>query len=116
MARRLSQRKGFTRSDEEDVQQELWLILLREAKRFDPERASLHTFIDRVVRAAGGMIARRRRRQKRAAGGHVVSLDQRDLSEDGEAGTSLSHQISEADLARTARLGQTLCPIRRQLD
>lgn len=100
MARRLSQQKGFTRFDEEDLQQDLWLVLLREAKRFDPERASLHTFIDRVVRAAGGMIARRRHRQKRAAGGRIVSLEQQELSEDGETGSSLSHRISEADLAR----------------
>jgi hypothetical protein len=96
------------------LQQDLWLILLREAKRFDPERASLRTFIDRVVRSAAGMIARRRYRHKRVARGHVVSLEQRELSEDGEAEPSLSHRISEADLAR--RVGVVRDPVATKQD
>ena len=59
-ARQLSRRSEFRRCDEDDLRQELWLLLLREAHRFDPRRASLNTFVDRVLQTAAGMIVRGR--------------------------------------------------------
>jgi len=49
-ARRLVGQAGFVRSDQEDVEQELRLDLLRRLSSFDPSKATLHTFADRVVR------------------------------------------------------------------
>jgi RNA polymerase sigma-70 factor, ECF subfamily len=99
-ARQLSRQSGFCRSDEGDLEQELWLTLLKEAKRFDPQRASLNTFTDRIVRTAAGMIVRGRHRQKRAAGNRAVSLDQPKTSVSGGAKLPLLHRISDADLSR----------------
>jgi RNA polymerase sigma-70 factor (ECF subfamily) len=49
-AKRLVGRAGFVRSDQEDLEQELRLDLLRRLSSFDPSKATLHTFADRVVR------------------------------------------------------------------
>ena len=49
-ARRLSGQAGFVRSDQEDIEQELRLDLLRRLPKFDPRKAALSTFADRVVR------------------------------------------------------------------
>lgn len=74
-ARQLSRSCGFTRSDQDDLEQDLWTVLLSQAEAFDPDRASIDTFIDRVVNSAVLMILRDRRRQKRANGFHTHSLD-----------------------------------------
>lgn len=49
-ARRLVRRAAFVRSDQEDIEQELRLDLLRRLSSFDPSKATLNTFADRVVR------------------------------------------------------------------
>lgn len=74
-ARQLCRHPGFSRSDIEDVSQELILSLLAKAHLFDPKRASLDTFADRVVNSSAKMILRGRRRLKRAAGFKTISLD-----------------------------------------
>lgn len=100
-ARQLSQRRDFCRSDREEIQQELWLAVVGQADRFDPERASLDTFIDRVVNTAVAMILRDRERQVRANGFRTQSLDV--LAHDGSR-QPLAAKITEEDLAR--RLGR----------
>lgn len=47
--RQLLRRAGFTRSDADDVEQEIALDLLKRLPRFDPSKASLRTFATRVV-------------------------------------------------------------------
>ncbi len=74
-ARQLSRRTDLGPSDEEDIQQELMLHVLRALRSFDPIRGSLNTFIDRVVNNAARMILRRERRQKRGGTVRVQSLD-----------------------------------------
>lgn len=74
-AKQLSRKPGFSRSDQEDLEQELTLHLLRHAVDFDPERGSLNTFVSRVIDSAVAMILRDRNRLKRAAGHRVRSLD-----------------------------------------
>lgn len=100
-ARQLSQRRDFCRSDREEIQQELWLAVVGQADRFDPERASLDTFIDRVVNTAVAMILRDRDRHVRANGFRTQSLD--DIAHDGSR-QLLAAKITEEDLAR--RLGR----------
>jgi RNA polymerase sigma factor (sigma-70 family) len=99
-ARQLSRRSKFGRSDVEDIEQSLWQVLFKEANRFDPRRASLNTFIDRVVQTAAGMIVRNMHRQKRAADKHAVSLDQPMPDITGDATSRLSQFISSDDQSR----------------
>ena len=100
-ARQLCRLHSFSKSDEEDLQQELWLAVVNQAGKFDPARASLDTFIDRVVNTAVAMILRDRQRQKRANGFQTVSLDV--TPSDGHGNEPLAAKVSQDDLAR--RLG-----------
>lgn len=80
-ARQLCRKPGFSRSDEEDLVQDLTLSLLRKADQYDPSRgASLDTFADRVVISQVKMMLRARRRHKRAAGFQAASLEETDPS------------------------------------
>lgn len=47
--RQVCRRAGFRSTDAEDVEQTLVLDLLRRLPRFDPERASLRTFVTRLL-------------------------------------------------------------------
>ena len=100
-ARQLCRLHSFSKSDEEDLQQERWLAVVNQAGKFDPARASLDTFIDRVVNTAVAMILRDRQRQKRANGFQTVSLDV--TPSDGHGNEPLAAKVSQDDLAR--RLG-----------
>lgn len=103
-ARQLCRRRSFSKSDENDLQQELWLAIVNQAGKFDPARASLDTFIDRVVNTAVAMILRDRRRQKRATG-FQVSLDA--APTDGNCREPLLARVSEDDLARRVGVQRT---------
>ena len=48
-SRQLSMRRGFSESDADDIEQALLLDLLKRLPRFDPTRASLRTFVTRLV-------------------------------------------------------------------
>jgi RNA polymerase sigma factor (sigma-70 family) len=97
-ARQLCRRREFLPSDQADLQQELWLMLCERADAFDPAKASLDTFIDRVVNTAVGVILRNRQRLKRNTGGPVVSLD--DSGNDPARPNSMAHGLSPEHLAR----------------
>ena len=73
-ARQLTRRTDFSRTDRQDIEQALATHVLAKAHLFDPGRASVHTFIERVVDSAVAMILRRRGRLKRAAGLSAESL------------------------------------------
>ena len=70
-ARQLCRLHGFSRSDEEELQQDLWVAVVKQADNFDPQRSSLDTFIDRVVNTQVAMILRERRRKKRSTAGQA---------------------------------------------
>jgi len=97
-ARQLCRLHSFSKSDEEELEQDLWLAVVNQAGKFDPARASLDTFIDRVVNTAVAMILRDRQRQKRANGFQSVSLDR--TPSDGHGNEPLSAKVSKDDLAR----------------
>jgi RNA polymerase sigma-70 factor (ECF subfamily) len=98
-ARQLSRRTGFTRFDCEDLEQDLWLSLLKQIDQFDPKRASLNTFIDRVVNSSAAMILRDRCRRKRSAGFQTQSLDRTHVANSDEP-IPLRSVISADDLSR----------------
>lgn len=74
-ARQISRRTGFSPSDREDIEQELWTLLFTQAPTYDAARASIDTFIDRVVNSGVRMILRERRRGKRSEGFIAQSID-----------------------------------------
>jgi RNA polymerase sigma factor (sigma-70 family) len=83
-ARRLSRKPGFTISDVPDLEQELAMDLLKALPKFDPSKASLPTFISRVVnRRCLGLLRDARHPKRRgdtsldAAMGDEVAQDQR---------------------------------------
>lgn len=48
-ARELAGRFGWSRSDQDDIEQELLLDLQKRLPKFDPDRAQMNTFISRLV-------------------------------------------------------------------
>ena len=103
-AKQLVRRPGFCRSDQDDIEQDLALHLLSQAQHFDPDRASLNTFIDRVVNSAVAMLVRERGRIKRRPAGdvEVQSLEEKVEQPDGPP-EPLARLIDRLDLHR--RLG-----------
>lgn len=67
-AKKVCRRPGFCRSDTTDVEQELFVHLIKQAPNFDPGRSALNTFINKVVDSAAAMIIRQRGRCKRSPG------------------------------------------------
>ena len=110
-AGQLCRRREFSPSEREDIEQELWLAVLQHAERFDPARASLETFLDRVVSRAVAVLLRSRKRRKRGNGMQPLSLES-DFTTTGEGLKPLSDTISSEDVAR--RLGtQSVDPMAR---
>jgi DNA-directed RNA polymerase specialized sigma24 family protein len=67
---------GFSRSDRPDIEQELWLHLLRKFASYDPSRANQATFASRLVDRRGASIIRKVRARKRTGCQSILSLDQ----------------------------------------
>jgi len=99
-ARQVVRDPGFSRSDQPDVEQELVARILRVARRFDPGRASVNTFITRVVDSAVATILRDRARKKRAADRPTWSLDRDQAGRRGHEPVLLREVVEEADLRR----------------
>lgn len=87
VARKASQligQYGFTKDDEEDIVQDLLADLLHRLPSFDSSRASLHTFINRVVEHAVARIIEHRKAALRDYRQCVCSLNDPVAGEDGE--------------------------------
>lgn len=56
---------GFTRSDREDIEQDLALHVIEHMGQFDPKRSSRSTFVDRIVNRRIISILRQRFAQRR---------------------------------------------------
>jgi hypothetical protein len=97
-AKQLSRQRGFQKSDEECLEQELWLAVTQQADRFDPSRASLDTFLDRVIGTSVAMIVRDRHRLKRRPASEGTSLDA--PADESENSESMAAQVSYGDLSR----------------
>lgn len=82
-AKQLIGREGFTRSDVEDLEQELAVDLLGRLRRFDPNRASRETFTVHVVRHRIATIIRDRKAGIRDYRREECSLNQTVRDENG---------------------------------
>lgn len=80
--------------------QELTLGLLAQAHLYDPNRASIDTFANRVIDSATKMILRKRRAKKRRSGS-LESLDNPVWDSDGNE-VSGANLVTEADGNRTS--------------
>lgn len=99
-ARQIVRRPGFSSSDTDDVEQDLFVHLLNQIQQFDPSRGSLNTFIARVVDSAVAMLVRERGRNKRApATGVIQSLEVMVDQTDGPP-APLGATLSEDDANR----------------
>ena len=102
-AKQICSKPGFSRSDEEDLMQDLTMHLLQKAGQYDPSRgASADTFANRVIESQAKMILRARRRLKRGGGLKVQSLNEEQVSHSRRP-MSLAHVVDGAD--RHRRLG-----------
>jgi len=82
-ARILSRRRAFTRDDREDIEQDLWLDLLERLPQYDPTKASLNTFIARVVERRVVSLIRHRSAEKRSLDREECSLNDPVRDSDG---------------------------------
>lgn len=100
-AKQLVRRPEFSKSDREDVEQELFLYLLARSSQFDSDRGSVNTFISRVVSTAVAMLVRERRRIKRNGGDgvEVESLEKMAEQSDGTV-APLWATLTRADACR----------------
>lgn len=101
-SRQLCRRTGFSRTDCEDLEQELSLHLIRRAHHFDPARGATSTFAARAVNSGLVTLLRERARQKRSAGCIARSLEEVVGSTEG-ADVLLCELLSTSDQHR--RLG-----------
>jgi RNA polymerase sigma-70 factor (ECF subfamily) len=78
-ARQLVGRAGFTRSDVDDIEQELVLKLLKHRGAFDPDQSHWHAFVTTIVERHAATILRDKRMEKRdftrATSLHVIVDD-----------------------------------------
>jgi len=75
-ARQLCRKPGFSRSDRDDLEQSLLLDLLKRLPDFDPRRAQLNTFIDRIVNRKVASILRHHKAEKRSRDREECSLNE----------------------------------------
>lgn len=100
-AKQIVRRPGFSRSDQPDIEQSLVVYLLEQVQHFDPSRASLNTFIARVIDSAVAMLLRGQGRAKRnpADEAELQSLAEMVPQPDGPP-EPLARLISQLDLER----------------
>jgi len=87
---------GYMRGDVEDIKQEMFLDLLKRMRKFDPAKASLSTFADRVVSRKACDLLRHRQADMRDWRREAFSLDEEVESEEG---VTLRHDVIGRDEA-----------------
>ena len=97
-ARSLSNCRGFRHFEVSDLQQELWLALQQQVPNFDPDRASIDTFINRVVESASCSLIRDQQRARRHDDQCTRSLDAPPAADD--SAETLSGSLSDSDRVR----------------
>ena len=101
-ARQLIGKAGFTRSDVEDIEQDLALDLLERLPKYDASKAAETTFVARVVERKISKLLRHRAQERRYYGRVSCSLD--DLVEDGDG-----RSIARSGIIGGAQPGDAAC-------
>ncbi len=106
-ARRLVRGAGFTKSDREDLEQEMVLDLLSRLAKFNPERTQRNTFIACVVEHKVATIIEARKAGKRDYRLCTCSLNDQLGDEDGNSIERIEIFDQEDYLLRTGNLLRT---------
>ncbi len=101
-ARQLVGKAGYTQDDIADIEQDLIKSLLACMPQFDPAKAKLNTFVDRVVGSKIVDLLRRRNAEIRNHGREAFSLNEEIETEDGTVEIIETVSQDEIDL-RTGR-------------
>lgn len=96
-ARQLLGKCGIRRQDLDDIKQDIHLDLLRRRGKYDPRKAKLTTFVQRIVRNGIANLLRDRCSKKAFLGRMCLSLDRPmgTNSDENSHGTTLGDQVSE---------------------
>ena len=102
-ARKLIGSKGFSKSDREDLEQEMIYDLLRRLPKYDSAKAQLNTFIARVVENRISSIIEEREAGKRDW--HLCTTSLNDRFDQGENDTVERQEVYDMDecLSQTGR-------------
>ena len=106
-AAKLIGRAGYTRADREDVENDFVADLLHRLPRFDPRRATLGTFVRRVIENRLATALRDARAQKRDFCRNAGSLNRDFRDEDGRAVDRSQTIPQDATAKRTGRTTRT---------
>ena len=95
-AHQLCRRSDFSRSDYDDLRQDMRLHLLEKAHLFNPVRGNLEAFVTSALKTWAAMRLRHRGRQKRSESFKAVSLERTPVECDGDI-TTLGAVLLEED-------------------
>jgi DNA-directed RNA polymerase specialized sigma24 family protein len=101
-ARRLARRRGFSRHEEEDLAQELFVKALQVQSNYDPSLGTPEAFLSAVLDNHASNLARQRQAKKRHCPGQI-SLQTR-VGRAGDVAIELEQTITQREL--DARLGR----------
>ncbi len=107
-ARQLCRRSDFSRSDYDDLRQDMFVYLLQKERFYDPARGNVEAFVTALLTAWVRMELRSRSRQKRSPGLSAASLERVCITAEGECRPLRSH-IGTDDLRRRTCC-QSRCP------
>lgn len=82
-ARKLSRRRGFNRSEEDDIRQDLWTHLIRQTPEFDPTITTWEKFVSYILDKYCISLVRHRTAEKRSPDREECSLNAPVLDGDG---------------------------------
>lgn len=94
-ARSIARHPGFSVSDIEDIEHDLWKHLLKRQNRFDPKRSAFPTFADRVVNKKVIDIIRDRNAKRRDPRREAFSINE--AFPDGEDHPTSLHETIASD-------------------
>jgi RNA polymerase sigma-70 factor (ECF subfamily) len=106
-ARQLVGKAGYTWGDIEDIEQDLTLDLLERLPKFDPAKATLNTFADRVVGRRLCNLLRHRQAEMRDYRREAFSMNEEVETEDGMLEIIETVSQDEIDL-RTGRCNRSV--------
>ena len=102
-ARQLVRRPSFSRTDEEDLVQEMTMYLLTHATDFDPSRGEAKSFVSVVIDTAAANLVRKQRRKASKPDGVEIQSLASSVDLPGVGPVQLDSLISIEDMQRRTR-------------
>ena len=102
-ARQLCRRSDFSRSDYDDLRQDMRLYLIKKAHLFDPVRGNIEAFVTKALNTWVAIQLRYRNSEKRRESYKTVSLERTAVECDGDI-TTLGKVLLEEDGRRMTQV------------